>query len=474
VAKATTLTEAGIKRLPAAPQGQRNDKPDRLAPGLFLRVNDKGRKSWMVHFRVNGKQGKLALGTWPTMKIGEARDKARWARDQAKAGIHPRTALEAEEAARRRESGEIFSAVAQLYIEAAKAGKLLGARKRPVTLDTAKGRESRLQRLILPDLGDRPLKELTAAEVSEFLAKIEAVEGPVDRCLQDIRLIYKFSAARGFYHGLEPTSGIRNRQAPEKKSRALDDYELRAMWLAAGEYGYPFGPAIKLLMLTGQRRDEIGEAKWSDLDLERRLLNIPASRNKNRKGNHEVLLSESAISILNDARKICEVHRLKSDFVFTNTGKTPVSGWSKAGPIVDRYIRIKLAELSDEEKKALFFKGRTSADMRKRKKAVAVKLEAVDFAHWRFHDLRHTLITRMRNGEENEEGETTFAIPLDVVQQVVNHEITAGVTSVYDHGDIEKRYRLRKRDALEWWGRKLMAIVGQDQNSENVITLHKA
>ena len=80
----------------------------------------------------------------------------------------------------------------------------------------------------------------------------------------------------------------------------------------------------------------------------------------------------------------------------------------------------------------------------------------------------------MRNGEENEEGETTFAIPLDVVQQVVNHEITAGVTSVYDHGDIEKRYRLRKRDALEWWGRKLMAIVGQDQNSENVITLHKA
>ena len=78
------------------------------------------------------------------------------------------------------------------------------------------------------------------------------------------------------------------------------------------------------------------------------------------------------------------------------------------------------------------------------------KLESVDLPHWRFHDLRYTVVTRMRNGEENADGETTYAVPLDVVQQVVNHELTAGVTGVYDHGDTEKRYRLRKREALEW------------------------
>ena len=65
----------------------------------------------------------------------------------------------------------------------------------------------------------------------------------------------------------------------------------------------------------------------------------------------------------------------------------------------------------------------------------------------------------MRNGEENSEGETTFAVPLDVVQQIANHEISTGVTGVYDHGDIERRYRLRKREALEWWGQKLISIV---------------
>jgi integrase len=469
--KATALTEAAVKRFPASPEGQRIDRPDRLAPGLVLRVNDKGRKSWMVHFRVNGKQGKLALGEWPSMDIGEARKKSRWAREQAKSGIHPRVALEAEEAAKRRSSGERFDAVSGLYIEAAKAGKLLGARKRPVTEETAKGRESRLNRLILPDLGLRPLKDLTPIEISEFLAKVETKDGPVDRCLQDIRLVYKFAVARGFFHGMAPTSGLTNRQAPTKKSRALDDGELRALWVASGEYGYPFGPAVRLLMLTGQRRDEIGEAKWSDIDWERQLLTVPMSRSKNRKGNHEIPLNGPAMTALEKAQKDFKDLRLNGDYIFTSTGKTPISGWSRVAGRLDRSIRIQFADLTDGEISAITFKGKVSAEIRRQKNAANTKLESVDILHWRFHDLRHTVVTRMRDGEENEEGETTFAIPLDVVQQVVNHELTAGVTGLYDHGDIEKRYRLRKRDALEWWGGKLMSIVEKDNNTDNVVRL---
>jgi integrase len=469
--KATALTEAAVKRFPAAPEGQRIDRPDRLAPGLVLRVNDKSRKSWLVHFRVNGKQGKWALGTWPTMKIDKAREKARWAREQAKSGIHPRVAQAAEEDKKRRASGERLDAVAEMYIEAAKAGKLLGARKQPVTMETAKGRESRMRRLILPRLGLRPLKEVMAIEISEFLAKVEADEGPVDRCLQDIRLIYKFASARGFFHGIAPTSGLTNRQAPTKTSRALDDHELRAMWVAADDYGYPFGPAIKLLMLTGQRRDEIGDAKWSDIDWERRLLIVPVSRNKNRKGDHEIPLSDSAMTIIKETKQICEELRLGSEYIFTNTGETPVSGWSKAAVRLDRYIRVLLSELSNEERAVLVLKGKISAELKRQKMAATEKIKSVDLPHWRFHDLRHTVVTRMRDGEENEDGETTFAIPLDVVQQVVNHELTAGVTGLYDHGDIEKRYRLRKRDALEWWGRKLMSIVGSNEVYGKIVSL---
>ena len=473
MAKATTLTEAAVQRLAAAPEGRRIDRPDRLAPGLFLRINDKGRKSWMVHFRVNGRQGKLALGAWPGMKIGEARELARWARERARSGIHPRIARDQEAAERRRASGETFEAVTNQYIEAAKAGKLLGARKQPVTLDTAKGRQSRLQRLILPTFTHRPINEITTPEVSELLGRIESDEGPVDRCLQDIRLVYKFAIARGLFHGLPPTTGLTKRQAPQKTSRALADHELEAMWNAAGQYGYPFGPAVQLLMLTGQRRNEIGDAKWSDVDWERRLLIVPGSRSKNRKGDHEVPLSESALSILEETQEVCRALRIKSDYIFTDTGRTPVSGWSKAGPRLDRYIRAALAGLSEDERKVLTFQGQVSAQIGRKKKAVLEKLDAVEFPHWRFHDLRHTVITRMRNGEENAEGETTYAVPLDVVQQVVNHEITAGVTSVYDHGDIERRYRLRKREALEWWGRKLLSIIDRDAVPQNLISFAK-
>jgi integrase len=471
MAKAVALTEAAIKRFPAAPVGNRVDRPDRLAPGLFLRINDKGRKSWLVHFRVKGRQGKLALGSWPAMKVDEAREIARWAREQAKSGIHPRIVREQEEAEKRRSAGKRFDAVAETYTDAAKTGKLLGARKQPVTMETALGRESRIHRLILPVLGARPIKDISPVEVSEFLSGIEADGGPVDRCLQDIRLIYKFAISRGLFHGPLPTDGLGNRQAPSKKSRALEDHELRAMWVAAGEYGYPFGQAIRLLMLTGQRRDEIGDARWSDLDMERRLLTIPSSRSKNRKGDHEVPLSDSAMAIIEDTRRVCEALSMKSDYLFTNTGNTSISGWSKASKRLDRYMRAELAALSPQEREALVMKGKLNANNKKQKSAAAAKVEAIELKHWRFHDLRHTVVTRMRNGEENRDGETTFAVPLDVVQQIVNHELTAGVTAVYDHGDIEKRYRLRKREALEWWGRKLMGIVGEAPVAKNVVAL---
>jgi len=471
LAKATALTEAAVKRFRNAPEGERDDRPDRLAPGLFLRINDKGRKTWMVHFRVNGKQGRMVLGQWPAMKIGEARVKARWVREQAKSGVHPKTAQDAEQAAKKRASGELLESIAEAYIEAAFAGKLLGARKQPVTLDTAKGRASRLRRLILPVLGMRPVKEITAIEISEFLSAVESSSGPVDRCLQDIRLLFRFASARGFFQGPTPTSGLTNRQASTKKSRALNDDELRSLWKAAKDYGYPFGPAVQLLMLTGQRRDEIGEAKWEDIDWDKKLLIIPTSRNKNRKGIHEVPLSEASLSILQKIKDDCRDLGLVSDYVFTSTVKNPVSGWSRIRDRLDRGMRIQIADLTQEQQSVITFKGKLNPKIRNLKKETAKKLDAIDLEHWRFHDLRHTLVTRMRNGEENEEGETTFAIPLDVVQQVVNHELTAGVTDVYDHGDVEKRYRLRKRDALEWWGRKLMGIVRDRQEEYNVVQI---
>ena len=81
------------------------------------------------------------------------------------------------------------------------------------------------------------------------------------------------------------------------RDRALTDDEIRWFWLACDEIGCPFGPVFKLLLLTAQRRDEVGGMKWTELDFEKRTWTLPRNRAKSNRG-HEVHLSESAIEVL--------------------------------------------------------------------------------------------------------------------------------------------------------------------------------
>ena len=175
-----------------------------------------------------------------------------------------------------------------------------------------------------------------------------------------------------------------------------------------------------MLMLTGQRRDNIGDATWRDVDEGRALVAVPASRAKNRAGDHEVALSGPALDVLREAREICTALRDKTGCVFPNSAGTgPLAGWSKSGTKMTRNARALLAGLTPDELAMLHDIGGQGADARARKVALLTRIEAVP--GWRIHDLRHTFVTRLRAGEENAEGETTCAVPLDVVQATVNH-----------------------------------------------------
>ncbi|MGO4387457.1 tyrosine-type recombinase/integrase [Microvirga sp. 2YAF29] len=329
-----------------------------------------------------------------------------------------------------------------------------------MTKGTANARMSKLNRLVLPDLGSKTLQEITREDIARILSKIEKAAGPVDETLKVIRSVFTFAVGRALFSGTPPTVGITKRQSSEVKARALSDDELRNLWKAAGEYGYPFGHALRLLMLTGQRLNEISHARWSEIDWNRKILTIPVERVKNRAGDHEVPLSDAAIAVLEDAQKAYEATGLKSGYVFpSDIGSTPITGWSKVKPKIDRGIRAESAVLTDIEKRAIKAKGALRAETRALKAEALRKISEVEVENWRIHDLRHTFITRVRDGEENADGEIIYSAPLDVLQAVVNHEITAGITGRYDHGDIQRRYRLRKREVLVWWARKLMDIV---------------
>ena len=456
---ASVLTDGQIRKIASAPIGKRAAYPDLLSPGLNLLVDGRGKKTWMVTFWIDKNRKKMSLGDYPHISLDVARDKARWVRDRAKLGADPRVA-EAKKVKRQIEEVEVkkaqmFSFVADNYIQAAFNGSLLGARREAVTLQTAKARASRLNRLIIPSLGSRSIYTLTRIEIGKFLSLIESEGGPVDRCLQDIRLVYKFAIARGVFEGANSTDGLRKRQAQKVSARSLNDTELAAIWSVCDLIGYPFGPAVQLLILTGQRRDEIGNLTWNEVDFSRKMIVLPQAKVKNRKGVHEIPLSELSLDILT---KLSHSNYKNETFVFTTTGMTPISGWSRTHEIIDRLVKANIVGLTDVERNLLSAKisGRKAVNARE---GIRQRLDAVDFQHWRYHDLRHSVVTRLLDGDEDDLGNTTFSFPIDVVQQVVNHEITLGVTATYDHGELEKRYRLRKREALDWWSNEMKAIL---------------
>lgn len=473
----THLTDTAVERYRRPAKG-RTEVSD-TEPGLFLWITPNGTKSWVTIFRLPDAAGKrnqrrkMVLGRFPAMSVASARKASNEIMALAAQGIDPevkaaeeRKAEEREEAVRRAQS---FANVAEEYVAAMKASKLVGGRKRPVTPGTAIGRESLLARLVLPTLGDTRLDEITPAMIARLLSRIEKDGGPVDAALKNVRMVFRFAQSRGLFHGQLPTSGMTARQAPVKEVRALTDEELRAIWRATQRQGGSFGAVVRMLMLTGQRRSEIAELRWDEVDWDRQLLIISADRVKNRAGTHEVPLTAQALAILREMQEAYEALGHKSGLVFpSEAGDTPISGWTPLRAKLNRTVQGELASLSDAEWRSIRAGGALRPDTRKLKAEALAKIAATSLTPWRLHDLRHTFITRCRDGEENAAGEITWSAPLDVLQATVNHEITAGVTRVYDHGDLQRRYRLRKRELLEWWARKLMNTV-EGAAAENVV-----
>ncbi len=144
------------------------------------------------------------------------------------------------------------------------------------------------------------------------------------------------------------------RPAIAKPDRVLSDAEIGAVYAAAAMRSYPSGAFAQLLMLTGMRRDEVANMEWSELDADLTTWTVPAARMKNGK-RHVVHLSAPARAILAAIRDGAE-RQAGCRYVFSTTGRTPMSGFSNIKQAVD---------------------------------------EVSGVTEWRWHDLRHTAATRM-------------------------------------------------------------------------------
>src|SRR5260370_1043074 len=264
---------------------------DRALPGFGLRISDGGRKTWFVMYRVSGKKVRETIGTLNAIpSVAKARDKARLSIQQAQAGIHPVRAREVEARVAASAAATTFAAVADRYL-----AEYVERNTRPSTV-----KETRriLERDVKPKWGHRAIGEITRQNINELLDEI-ADRGALvqaNRTLARLKTLFSWTLDQELIE-VDPTTRVRKRAKETARDRALSADEIRFFWAGCDKLGWPFGPLFELLLLTAQRRDEVGDMQWRELDLEGRVWTVPRERAKNDRA-HEVHLSEPALEII--------------------------------------------------------------------------------------------------------------------------------------------------------------------------------
>ncbi len=295
----THLTDPGIGKMSKAKKGQRVEKFDAGVPGLCLRITDKGIKSWSVYYRLDSAHKRETIGRWPEIGVARARDQAREIKDQAKAGIDPKGAREAEQAAAEDEAPGSFGVIAELYIKRECLGReLANGKALPPKLKRGWEVERIIRRELMPHWRDRPFAELRrrdAIALTEALVD-DGKPAAAHRLHEIIRRIGRWAARRDRID-LNPVADMDPPVDIVVRDRHLKPDEIKAVWQVWDAMGYPFGPISKLLLATAQRLREVAQMQWPEIDYYNALWVIPGERTKSGR-EMEVPLSSLALEIL--------------------------------------------------------------------------------------------------------------------------------------------------------------------------------
>src|SRR5829696_5666573 len=257
---------------------------DEALPGFGVRVRLGGKRTWIAQYRLGSKQRRVTLGTTEAVDPDEARRRARSVLGMVHNGDDPQ-ARKAE--ARARASATLGTVVAH-YLD-----RFAVQRLRAKTL-TETRRYLNVSWKPLHGLG---LNDIDRRAVALRLSEIARENGPIaaNRARVALSAFFNWAMREGLSDG-NPVIGT-NRAADERsRDRVLSGEELAAIWGACRDDD--FGRIVRLLILTGQRREEVGGMTWSELQLGRGIWSIPGDRTKNGRP-HEVPLPGLATDLLN-------------------------------------------------------------------------------------------------------------------------------------------------------------------------------
>lgn len=371
--------------------------------GLGVRVSPKGRRSFVYMYRYEGKARFLTLGDYPKMSLAKAHEAHGKAMKKLEQGIDPGAEAVAERMEERQ--APTVANLADEYLE-----RWAKPRKRSWAVD-----KRILEKDVLPQWGRRKARDISRRDVIRLLDDV-AIRGGImaNRTLAVIRKMFNFAVNRD----LVPTSpciGVQAPAAENRRDRVLSAEEIKAFWQGLDQTRITpaIRLALKLILLTAQRKGEVISAQWADIKLDQGWWTIPETKNGLP---HRVPLSPPAVELLKAAKTLSG----NSPWVFSSLKKNgPIAGAS-----VDHALRLALSSLEME--------------------------------HFTPHDLRRTAATFMTG---------TCGIPRLIVSKVLNHA-ESHITSVYDRASYDKE----KMTALESWGRELKGII-EGSETCNVIPM---
>lgn len=385
-----TLTAKFVESL--KPGDRRVEIRDTLLPGFGMRISPTGKKAWFAVGRVGSHQVRHTIGSYPAISLAEGRENARTVLRDMQLGVYAAIDDKPED---KNTLEQVISDFIEIY-----------AKPRNRSWKAVKATLRKFQ-----SLNHRMLSDLKRADIVKVLDGIVANGSPVaaNRAMSAIKKVFAWALDRGIIP-IHPLVGLKKPGRERSRDRLLDDSEIQVFWQATQNLGFPFGPALQMLLLTGQRRGEVAAMRWSQLDFPRQTWTIPVDLAKNGRP-HEVPLSTHALDILNHIPKFTN-----SDFVFTTTGTTPISGFGRVKTRLDIAMRT---------------------------------------CDWRIHDLRRTAASGMAR----------IGIAPHVIEKILNHVSgqISGVAAVYNrHG-----YQNEKRQALEDWSLEVKSISAQSQVPQN-------
>ena len=357
-------------------------------PGFGLKVTPKGHRSFLLFYRAaDHTQRKPSLGQYPTLKPEAARKIALNMLAEARAGGDPSAVRKASRAQRGQNT------VSEL-VEA-----FLIAKSKLKSIDEI---ERIFRKDILPMIGSLNVEKVKRSDVTRLLEKIEARAPVLGRNARaHLSSFYSWAMPRLSDTAVNPVVGAMRIPAPAARDRILDHDEIKALWAALETEPVKWRLAIRILILTGQRRAEVLEADWREFNMVKLEWIIPAERAKNKRA-HTVPLTPAIIALLETIP-----HRYGRVF----TGVSQISRAAKR-------IRRKMQENS------------------------TAPIEA-----WVWHDIRRTVATGLQR----------LGVRTDIIEATLNHVSgsRSGIVGVYQRYD----WAAERREALEQWGKEVEQIV---------------